>query len=92
MTGYGHIGDGNIHLNVVCASKETYKECEQMIEKFVLEYVTNNRGSISAEHGVGFQKAKYLDMQKGKEVADKMRDMKDMFDPNGILNPYKLFE
>lgn len=86
--GYGHIGDGNLHLNVTCTefNDEIYKK----IEPFVYEYTANVNGSISAEHGIGFLKTKYLKYSKNYTSIELMREMKKMMDPNGILNPYKV--
>lgn len=52
--GYGHVGDGNIHLNI--AVREFTKQIENLLEPFVYEYIQSKNGSISAEHGVGFHK------------------------------------
>lgn len=88
VCGYGHIGDSNLHLNISCErfTDELYKR----IEPFVFEYVAKLRGSVSAEHGIGFLKPKYLRYSKGEEALTLMRQMKQLLDPNGILNPYKV--
>jgi FAD/FMN-containing dehydrogenase len=75
-TGYGHIGDGNVHLNV---SLDGYKDenlqkaAYDLIDPFVMDYVRQNKGSVSAEHGVGLQKPKYLNYSKTQEAIDLMR-------------------
>eukprot|EP00731_Ephydatia_muelleri_P020564 Em0013g291a len=85
--GYGHIGDGNLHLNIV---GETHsKKLLHLIEPFVFEWTARHRGSISAEHGLGFKKADYIYYSKSKEAVDVMKSLKQLFDPQGILNPYK---
>lgn len=88
VCGYGHIGDANLHLNVSCGafSAEAYAR----LEPWVYEYTSALRGSISAEHGIGFMKTKYLGYSKGERAIGLMGDMKRMMDPNGILNPYKV--
>ena len=91
MLGYGHVGDGNIHLTVNCKDPKYGKEIENRIEKFIIEYVMSMKGSISAEHGLGQHKAKYLKQQKGLEVEKTMRQFKELLDPKGILNPTKVF-
>lgn len=58
MVGYGHLGDGNLHLNVSC--KEYTPEVEAQIEPFVYEWTSQHRGSISAEHGLGRMKAECI--------------------------------
>lgn len=85
--GYGHIGDGNLHLNV--ATRLYSKEVEKALEPFVYEYVSSKHGSISAEHGLGFQKKNYISYTKSEPEIKMMRDLKKHYDPNGIMNPYK---
>ncbi|ORX71486.1 hypothetical protein DL89DRAFT_127195 [Linderina pennispora] len=88
VCGYGHIGDGNLHLNVV--ADKFQNRVTEVFEPYVYEWVASHRGSISAEHGVGLMKRDYLGYSKPKEMIDYMRRIKAMFDPNGILNPYKV--
>lgn len=88
IVGYGHIGDGNLHLNIV--TQEYDKNIHQHLEPYVFEWVKDCSGSISAEHGIGLKKAKYLHYSKSAESIDMMKNIKTMFDPNGILNPYKV--
>ncbi|XP_044751509.1 D-2-hydroxyglutarate dehydrogenase, mitochondrial [Coccinella septempunctata] len=88
VSGYGHVGDGNVHLNV--AVKEFSADVLNKIEPFIYEYTSKLRGSISAEHGIGFRKTKYMHYSKSKEAIDLMKSIKKMMDPKGILNPYKV--
>ena len=94
VIGYGHIGDYNLHLNV-CYKKhvkdETYYKIIELLEPFVYDYLTTVNGSISAEHGIGILKSKYLDRSQTAESIKMMKQIKNALDPNGILNPYKLF-
>jgi len=85
--GYGHIGDGNLHLNV--AVREYSKEIENVLEPFVYEWIQSKKGSISAEHGLGFQKKNYIGYSKNDIEIKLMKDLKNHYDPNGIMNPYK---
>lgn len=85
--GYGHIGDGNLHLNV--AVREYNKEVEKALEPFVYEFIEKHNGSISAEHGLGFQKKNYIGYSKSEVEIKMMKELKNHYDPNGILNPYK---
>lgn len=85
--GYGHIGDGNLHLNV--AVREYSKVVEKALEPFVYEFVQKHKGSISAEHGLGFQKKNYISYSKSDIEIKLMKDLKKSYDPKGILNPYK---
>ena len=81
-------GDCNLHLNVVC--KEFTKEIYDVLHPFVFEYTSKLNGSISAEHGIGFHKPKYLKYSKSTEAIAFMKQIKQMMDPNEILNPYKV--
>ncbi|KAJ2783831.1 D-lactate ferricytochrome c oxidoreductase [Coemansia javaensis] len=88
VCGYGHIGDGNLHLNIVADRFED--RITRVFEPFVYEWVASHRGSISAEHGIGQMKRDYLRYSKSPEMIAYMRRIKDVFDPNHILNPYKV--
>lgn len=90
IVGFGHMGDGNLHLNIN-ATKRTY-EIESQIEPFVYEVVERLNGSISAEHGLGLMKAPFLKYSKNNSMINIMKQIKKMFDPKGIMNPYKYFE
>lgn len=88
--GYGHIGDGNLHINISCLNKENEEKLETIIEPYIFEWLSKVGGSISAEHGLGLMKAEYLHLQKKPEVIESMKALKKIFDPNLILNPYKV--
>lgn len=92
VSGYAHIGDGNIHMNIVVNPKYDWKQVKQDCEPHIMAFVVKHRGSISAEHGIGYVKAHYMDLQKGKLVMDSMRKLKKLYDPNFTLNPGKIFE
>ncbi|XP_074651522.1 D-2-hydroxyglutarate dehydrogenase, mitochondrial-like [Tubulanus polymorphus] len=85
--GYGHVGDGNLHLNLT--TKEYDSSVVAEIEPFLFEVVSKYDGSISAEHGLGVKKNNYIRYSKSDSAVKLMKDMKKMLDPNGILNPYK---
>ncbi|WWD15829.1 hypothetical protein CI109_100253 [Kwoniella shandongensis] len=87
VAGFGHMGDGNLHLNVVAT--EFSDEVQSAIEPFVYELVAQNNGSISAEHGLGSMKAPYISYSQSSTSIELMRRIKKMFDPKGIMNPYK---
>ncbi|XP_003384734.1 PREDICTED: D-2-hydroxyglutarate dehydrogenase, mitochondrial-like [Amphimedon queenslandica] len=87
VLGYGHIGDGNLHFNAVGGSHS--KELLDLIEPFIFEWTADRKGSISAEHGLGFKKANFINYSKTDETVSLMRRFKDLLDPKGILNPYK---
>lgn len=77
-----------MHLQISVQDYST--EMQQHLDHFVFKKVKEVNGSISAEHGIGFLKAKYLRDIKGKEVYNLMRKLKMTMDRNFILNPYKV--
>lgn len=83
-----YVGDGNLHLNI--SLKEYDSEIMKKIEPFVYEYTSKLRGSVSAEHGIGFKKPNYMHYSKSETAIGLMKEIKKMMDPNGILNPYKV--
>ncbi|KAJ3147586.1 hypothetical protein HDU89_005202 [Geranomyces variabilis] len=89
VVGFGHMGDGNLHLNLTSTGWTT--ELTQAIEPPLYKSIQRRGGSISAEHGVGLMKAPYLSYSKSADFIDLMKSMKKLFDPKGILNPYKYF-
>jgi D-2-hydroxyglutarate dehydrogenase len=88
VAGYGHLGDGNLHLNISAPSYS--EELRQQIEPFVYEWTASHRGSVSAEHGLGFMKASCIGYSKPPAAVAVMRAVKAALDPNGILNPHKV--
>lgn len=89
VAGFGHLGDQNLHLNVTV--KNGYSdEIKNALEPWLYEWVSKENGSVSAEHGLGLHKSKYLQLNKGKQSVEIMRQMKNMLDPKCILNPYKV--
>ncbi len=91
---YGHIGDGNLHLNILKPehmSKDDFFASCTKVNKWVFEIVQRYNGSISAEHGVGMTKRDYLGYSRSAEEIACMKAIKAVFDPNGIMNPGKIF-
>ena len=90
---YGHIGDGNLHLNILkpegLSTDEFYEQCHR-IGPALFAAVRNRGGSISAEHGVGLLKRDFLEFSRSPAEIDLMRGVKAVFDPNGVMNPGKL--
>lgn len=81
-------GDGNLHLNVTA---ETFSaSLLGALEPYVYEWTAGQRGSVSAEHGLGFKKKDVLGYSKPPEALQLMRQLKALLDPKGILNPYKM--
>ncbi len=91
---YGHIGDGNLHLNILkpdaLSKDEFFAKCAT-VNKWVFEIVQKYNGSISAEHGVGMTKRDYLTYSRSPAEIQYMKAVKAVFDPNGIMNPGKIF-
>ncbi|XP_067947891.1 D-2-hydroxyglutarate dehydrogenase, mitochondrial-like [Watersipora subatra] len=85
--GYGHLGDGNLHLNITSAEYDQH--VMDLIEPFLYDWTSAHNGSISAEHGLGFKKKQYIYHSKSKEMVNLMKVLKQTLDPKGILNPYK---
>eukprot|EP00268_Persea_americana_P047757 TRINITY_DN5001_c0_g2_i7.p1 TRINITY_DN5001_c0_g2~~TRINITY_DN5001_c0_g2_i7.p1 ORF type:complete len:176 (+),score=33.77 TRINITY_DN5001_c0_g2_i7:667-1194(+) len=88
VLGYGHLGDGNLHLNI--STPEYDDTVFAQIEPFVYEWTSKHRGSISAEHGLGLMKANKIHYSKSSETVQLMASIKKLLDPNGIMNPYKV--
>ncbi|MGH9410680.1 MAG: FAD-binding oxidoreductase, partial [Vicinamibacterales bacterium] len=89
---FGHAGDGNIHVNImVTPGDEDETRRAHDAERVLFEGVVALEGSISGEHGIGFAKAKYLPIELSPPTIDLMRRVKATFDPNGMLNPGKIF-
>jgi glycolate oxidase len=92
VANFGHAGDGNVHVNFMCQKDDPdsiarARECVK--ETFQLS--VDLGGSISGEHGIGYVKAQYLDMAIDAPTLSVMKGIKKVFDPNGILNPGKMF-
>ena len=91
---FGHIGDGNLHINILRPAgmtKEIFvNECRQ-VDELVFADVKKFRGSISAEHGVGLSKKSFLTYTRSPAEIEIMKGIKKVFDPDQILNPGKIF-
>jgi FAD/FMN-containing dehydrogenase len=82
---FGHVGDGNVHVNVTGPDPD-----DESVDDAVLAAVVAAGGSISAEHGIGTAKRRWLSVQRSPEELAVFRSIKTAFDPNGILNPHVL--
>jgi glycolate oxidase len=89
---FGHAGDGNMHVNVMLDpnDEDEVRRGRQAVEE-VLRAAVDLGGTISGEHGIGYAKAPYLHYALSPETIEMMRRVKETFDPNGILNPGKMF-
>jgi glycolate oxidase len=92
IASFGHAGDGNIHVNLMIDPDDPAERARAAdAEHELFERVVALEGSISGEHGIGFSKAPYLSIELSSEEIALMKRVKAAFDPNGILNPGKIF-
>lgn len=92
---FGHIGDGNLHLNILkpeALSKEDFLSRCKKVNTQVFETVQKYNGSVSAEHGVGMTKKAYLGYTRSEAEIAYMKAIKLVFDPNNVMNPGKLID
>lgn len=90
---YGHMADGNIHINILKPENYTLENFQIKCEKvsaLLFKLIKKYKGSISAEHGVGILKRKYLSYSRSEVEITLMKGIKKIFDPKGIMNPGKL--
>jgi FAD/FMN-containing dehydrogenase len=88
---WGHIIDGNLHCNVVSVGNfERDTQLMEYLDQCILAAVLKRNGSISAEHGLGQYKNKYMSKIKDPVTLQAMKQIKTLFDPHGIMNPGKL--
>jgi len=85
---FGHIGEGNLHLNVLRCSDEQ----ERNLYAAMMELIAESGGNVSSEHGVGSRKRRYVGMSRGDADVAAMRTLKAAFDPTGYLNAAVLFD
>ena len=90
---FGHIGDGNLHLNILKPKSwelDRFKERCEKVSESILGVVSSFQGSISAEHGVGLLKKNQLQYTRCDSEILAMKALKEVFDPNNVMNPGKL--
>ena len=91
---FGHVGDGNLHLNLLCPpgmSLDDFLARCHAFDPIMYGLVREFAGSVSAEHGIGLLKRDYLDHTRSAREIASMRAIKQIFDPLGLLNPGKVF-
>ena len=92
IAAFGHAGDGNIHVNLMVDRTDPQQLARaRQAERVLFERVVALEGSISGEHGIGFAKVPYIGIELSPEAIALMKRVKAAFDPNGILNPGKIF-
>jgi len=89
---FGHFGDGNIHTNILIdpLKSEEVEKSEYILDK-MFTYVIGVGGTISGEHGIGLSKKRFLKYQYGDIEISIFKNVKKAFDPEGLLNPGKIF-
>lgn len=89
---FGHAGDGNLHPNIIADArdKDEMRRVEEAVGE-IFKAAVELGGTLSGEHGIGTMKAPYMEMELGAVGLDLMRRIKQAWDPNNILNPYKIF-
>lgn len=85
----GHMGDGNLHFAISVGSSDA--QARRAVEQCVYEPLTAIGGSVSAEHGIGLEKKPYLEISRSADEIALMRRLKAALDPQGLLNPGKIF-
>lgn len=90
---YGHAGDGNLHVNIIKGelSDAFWAEELTLAIRELFKAVVEMGGTISGEHGIGLVQKPYMDLAFSEQGLELMRGIKKVFDPNGILNPGKIF-
>jgi FAD/FMN-containing dehydrogenase len=92
---FGHIGDGNLHVNIMkpdAMDKAEFLAHTKQADPTMFELVRKHGGSISAEHGIGLLKKDYLGYSRSPAELELMRALKRVLDPQGILNPGKVVD
>jgi glycolate oxidase len=92
---YGHAGDGNLHATPVKNPAHTLEQWHEMLPRILadLYQVTKHLGGvISGEHGIGHKRKQYMKYSVSDVSLDMMKHIKKALDPNGILNPGKIFD
>ncbi|WP_226580962.1 FAD-binding oxidoreductase [Halobacillus litoralis] len=89
---FGHAGDGNLHPNILCdkADAAEMKRVEKAVQE-IFEAAVDLGGTLSGEHGIGTMKAPFMEYELGAAGLDMMKRIKESWDPNGIMNPGKIF-
>ena len=90
---YGHAGDGNLHVNIIkeeMSDEAWQREVPKGIRE-IFELCVSLGGTISGEHGIGYVQKQYMDIPFDPVPLELMKGIKRLFDPNGILNPGKIF-
>jgi glycolate oxidase len=90
---YGHAGDGNLHVNIIKSDMSDYEWNNELTNgiREIFALCKSLGGTISGEHGIGWVQKNYLDIVLDKKTIELQKGIKQLFDPNLILNPSKIF-
>ena len=91
---FGHAGDGNLHVNILCDEDRARPEVARRLDGAVEQLFRDTlelRGTLSGEHGIGLAKQKYMPMEQSEALMEWQRRWKRMWDPDDLLNPGKIF-
>lgn len=88
---FGHIGDNHLHANILPKNDAEAEQARHLYGRFIAQAIMLG-GTISAEHGIGKLKSKYLNVQFGERYLNEMAELKRAFDPNGILSRGNMFD
>jgi glycolate oxidase len=90
---FGHAGDGNVHVNVLKddIADDAWTDLVPMVREAIYNLTLSLGGTITAEHGIGATRREYLPLALDQAQIDLMRRIREVFDPNHILNPGKIF-
>jgi D-lactate dehydrogenase (cytochrome) len=88
---FGHIGDNHLHANIIPKNEDEAQKAKHLYGRFIAQAIMLG-GTISAEHGIGKLKSKYLYVMYGERFLNEMAELKRAFDPNGILGRGNMFD
>ncbi|HHT9124347.1 MAG TPA: FAD-binding oxidoreductase [Candidatus Brocadiia bacterium] len=91
VVSFGHIGDGNIHVNLMYQQGQEQQELAHRMVLEIIHEVLDLGGTISGEHGIGSRKAEFMKLEVPPLELELMKGLKRLFDPKGIMNPGKIF-
>jgi glycolate oxidase len=91
---FGHAGDGNLHVNLLCDEDKTIDRVARRIDGALDQLFTDTlalRGTLSGEHGIGLSKQKYIAREQSPALIAWQKKLKRLWDPRDLLNPGKIF-
>jgi glycolate oxidase len=89
---FGHAGDGNLHPNILCDRSDPAETARvRVAAREIFEAAVELGGTLSGEHGIGLLKKQFMELDLGADTLALMRRIKNAIDPNGIMNPGKIF-